>query len=127
MIVHGIGGRHVAMQTVGAPTALGAAGGDDGSARPRVGRALRHAGGAPRALGRAASDHRAKWLDRFKTVEEAVKTLTAARVPASPVLSPAEVVAHPHLAERQAFPGSSIPGAAPCASRLCPFTSTAGR
>jgi len=44
------------------------------------------------------------WLDQFKTVEDAVTTLTAARVPAAVVLSPAEVVAHPHLAERQAFP-----------------------
>mgnify|MGYP003693744905 CR=1 FL=1 len=109
MVVHGIGGRHVAMQTVGAPqlwarlVAL--------MGRPELETDPRFATPAGRR------EHWAElhliiceFLDRFKTVEEAVAALTAARVPAATVLSPAEVVAHPHLAERQAFPSSTTPG-----------------
>jgi crotonobetainyl-CoA:carnitine CoA-transferase CaiB-like acyl-CoA transferase len=44
------------------------------------------------------------WLARFKTDEEALAALRAARVPCAPVLTPEEVVAHPHLAAREAFP-----------------------
>jgi len=45
-----------------------------------------------------------QWLTRFRTVDEAVSTLAAARIPSAPVLEPREVVAHPHLLERRAFP-----------------------
>jgi formyl-CoA transferase len=44
------------------------------------------------------------WLDGFAGVEAAVEALRAARVPCAPVLAPAEVAAHPHLAARHAFP-----------------------
>ena len=45
------------------------------------------------------------WLSTsFTSVEEALATLNAARLPAAPVLSPHEVIALPHMAERQAFP-----------------------
>ena len=50
------------------------------------------------------------WLKRFGTVDEAVDALSSARVPCAPVLSPAEVVALPHLAERQFFPSVPHPG-----------------
>jgi crotonobetainyl-CoA:carnitine CoA-transferase CaiB-like acyl-CoA transferase len=50
------------------------------------------------------------WLKRFATVDEAVDALSGARVPCAPVLSPAEVVALPHLAERQFFPSVPHPG-----------------
>src|SRR5215470_8606538 len=100
MIVHGVGGRHVAMQTVGAPQLW-----------PRLVAMMDRpdlASDARFATPAGRREHWAElasiicqWLDRFATVEEAVKTLTAARVPASPVLSPAEIVAHPHLKERQ--------------------------
>ncbi len=43
------------------------------------------------------------WLDRFESLEAAVEALTAARVPCAPVQSMEEIMAHPHLAERQAF------------------------
>jgi crotonobetainyl-CoA:carnitine CoA-transferase CaiB-like acyl-CoA transferase len=46
----------------------------------------------------------AAWLDGFGTRERALETLRAARLPASPVLSPPEVAAHPHLDARRAFP-----------------------
>ena len=44
------------------------------------------------------------WLKGFATVDEAVDALAGARVPCAPVLSPGEVVALPHLAERRFFP-----------------------
>ena len=44
------------------------------------------------------------WLDGYGTRERALQALRAARLPASPVLSPPEVVAHPHLEARRAFP-----------------------
>jgi CoA:oxalate CoA-transferase len=120
MIVHGIGGRHVAMQTVGAPqlwprlVAM--------MNRPDLESDARFATPAGRRENWAALHPIiCAWLDRFKTVEEAVKTLTAARVPASAVLSPAEVVAHPHLAERQAFPEIEHPGRGTVRITAVPF------
>jgi len=120
MVVHGIGGRHVAMQTVGAPqlwarlVAL--------MGRPELETDARFATPAGRR------EHWAElhpiiceFLDRFKTVEEAVAALTAARVPAATVLSPAEVVAHPHQAERQAFPLIDHPGRGAVRITAVPF------
>jgi CoA:oxalate CoA-transferase len=37
-------------------------------------------------------------------VDEAITALGAARIPCAPVLEPHEVIAHPHLLERGAFP-----------------------
>jgi crotonobetainyl-CoA:carnitine CoA-transferase CaiB-like acyl-CoA transferase len=44
------------------------------------------------------------WLGRFPTIEDAVKTLSEARIPCAPVLRPAEVIAESHLAARRFFP-----------------------
>ena len=120
MIVHGVGGRHVAMQTVGAPQLwprlVAMMNRPDLAADPRfVTPAARRENWAvlhPIICG---------WLDGFKTVAEAVTTLTAARVPASAVLSPAEVMAHPHLAERQAFPEIEHPGRGKVRITAVPF------
>jgi len=49
------------------------------------------------------------WLDEFSTVEAAIEVLRAARVPCAPVLSPAELVEHPHMKARRAFPGVPHP------------------
>src|SRR5204862_7209864 len=47
----------------------------------------------------------AEWLSTsFASVEDALSTLNAARLPAAPVLTPHEVVAHPHMKAREAFP-----------------------
>ena len=46
-----------------------------------------------------------EWLNTtFASVDDALRALNAARVPAAPVLTPPEVVAHPHMAAREAFP-----------------------
>ncbi len=103
MIVHALGGRSVAVQTVGAPqlwprlvAALG---------RPELVTDPRFL--TPLARREHWSELRAiicAWLDRFPSVDAAVRALTAARIPAAPILSPREVAAHPHLADRRAFP-----------------------
>jgi crotonobetainyl-CoA:carnitine CoA-transferase CaiB-like acyl-CoA transferase len=106
MIVHAIKGRHVAVQFIGGgPTwnrlldLMGAA----SSARdPRF------------ATPAERREHWAElrkiivdWLDGFASAEAAIAALTAARVPCAPVLSTAEVIAHPHMAARQSF--ASVP------------------
>ena len=50
------------------------------------------------------------WLARFRTIEEAVKTLSEARIPCAPVLRPAEVIAESHLVMRRFFPSVPHPG-----------------
>jgi crotonobetainyl-CoA:carnitine CoA-transferase CaiB-like acyl-CoA transferase len=45
-----------------------------------------------------------EWLEGFDSVTSAVETLSRARIPSVPMLSPEEVVQHPHLAARSAFP-----------------------
>jgi len=49
------------------------------------------------------------WLARFASVDEAVDVLTAARIPCAPVLTPRDVVGHPHLVARDAFPAVPHP------------------
>jgi crotonobetainyl-CoA:carnitine CoA-transferase CaiB-like acyl-CoA transferase len=46
-----------------------------------------------------------EWLETaFASADDALRTLGTARLPAAPVLTPQEVVAHPHLKAREAFP-----------------------
>ena len=110
MIVHGIGGRYLALQTVGAPqlwSRLAAL-----MKRPELAADPRFA--TPAARRENWGELQAlicAWVEKkFDSVDAAVGALTAARVPAVPVLSPAEVVAHPHLAARRAFPPIDHPG-----------------
>lgn len=102
MIVHAIGGRYIAVQFIGAGPTWGrlvaAMGREDLTTDPRF------------ATPAGRRDHWAElraiigeWLEGFPSVEAAVDALTKERVPCAPVLTPPEVVAHPHLAEREAF------------------------
>jgi crotonobetainyl-CoA:carnitine CoA-transferase CaiB-like acyl-CoA transferase len=50
------------------------------------------------------------WLGTFPSVEDACRILAEARIPCAPVLRPAEVIAEPHMAERQFFPTVPHPG-----------------
>jgi crotonobetainyl-CoA:carnitine CoA-transferase CaiB-like acyl-CoA transferase len=45
-----------------------------------------------------------EWLDTYATVDDAVRALSGARIPTVPMLSPEEVVEHPQMTTRQAFP-----------------------
>ena len=102
MVIHTIKGRQIAVQFIGGgPTwqRLLAMAGKDGPI------------GAERFLTpQGRRDHWPElrnlicdWLDRFESVEAAVEALSAARVPCAPVRTMEEVIAHPHMAERQAF------------------------
>jgi crotonobetainyl-CoA:carnitine CoA-transferase CaiB-like acyl-CoA transferase len=102
MIVHRIGDRYVAAQTVGAPQLWARITGAMG--RPELATDPRFA--TPAARRERWPEIRAivtAWLDGFATVDTAIEVLRAARVPCAPVLAPAEVAAHPHLAAREAF------------------------
>ncbi|HEU5195237.1 MAG TPA: CaiB/BaiF CoA-transferase family protein [Methylomirabilota bacterium] len=62
-----------------------------------------------------------EWLDGFGTRERALAGLREARLPASPVLSPTEVVALPHLEARTAFPEVPHPGRGKVRVTAVPF------
>jgi len=62
-----------------------------------------------------------QWLDGFVTRERALAGLREARLPASPVLSPTEVVALPHLAARGAFPEVEHPARGKVRVTAVPF------
>src|SRR5215510_2863522 len=103
MVVHPVGDGYVATQTVGTaqiwPRLLDLLGRPELAADPRF--------ATPAARRENWPTLRAiitGWLDGFEKAGDAVATLTAARIPAVHVLSPEEVVDHPHLAARGAFP-----------------------
>jgi CoA:oxalate CoA-transferase len=49
------------------------------------------------------------WLKEFKSVDQAVEVLGGARVPSVPMMLPEEIITHPHMAHRKAFPTLSHP------------------
>lgn len=119
MVVHAVGGRHVAMQTVGAPhlwIRLVDTLGMPELQEPRFATPTGRREHWPDLLAIIR-----RWLDRFPSVDEAVQALTRARIPAVPMLSPEEVVAHPHLAARHAFPAVEHPTHGPVRVTATPF------
>jgi CoA:oxalate CoA-transferase len=107
MVVHAVGGRHLAMQTVGAPhlwTRLVDTLDMPELREPRFATPTGRREHWPELLAIIR-----RWLDRFGSVDEAVQALNRARIPAVPMLSPEEVVGHPHLAARHAFPSVDHP------------------
>jgi CoA:oxalate CoA-transferase len=103
MVVQPIGERYLAMQSAGAPhlwSRLVALIG-----RPGLATDARFVTPmARRANWPALLEILREWLSGFDSVDHAVKTLSAARIPAVPMLSPEEVIEHPQLAARSAFP-----------------------
>ena len=103
MLIHEIGGEWFTVQSVGAPdlwqrliTAM---------KRPDLDRDPRFA--TPLARRRnwpALRPLIIAWIDTFSSAKDALDACNSARIPAAPVLTPAEVIAHPHLAEREFFP-----------------------
>jgi glutaryl-CoA transferase len=103
MIVHTLDGGDVAMQTVGAPQLWARL--CEAMKRPDLGEDPRFATPMLRRQNwPALRDLIVAWLQDLGTREGALNALRAARLPASPVLSPLEVAGHPHLEARQAFP-----------------------
>ncbi|HET7342236.1 MAG TPA: CaiB/BaiF CoA-transferase family protein [Methylomirabilota bacterium] len=120
MIVHRLEGGDFAMQTVGAPQLwnrlLAAMKRPDLNDDPRFATPLarRHNWPALRPI-------ILEWLESFGTRERALTGLREARLPASPVLEPTEVVALPHLQERGAFPEVPHPGRGKVRVTATPF------
>jgi len=108
MVVAPVGDGFVAMQFVGAPQLwarlLGAMG------RPELDRDPRFDSNETRRENWLELRQIVEaWLARFRTVADALRALSEARIPCAPVLRPAEVIAEPHLAERQFFPAVPHP------------------
>jgi crotonobetainyl-CoA:carnitine CoA-transferase CaiB-like acyl-CoA transferase len=115
MIVAPIGDRYLAMQFTGSgelwPRLLAVMGRSELGHDPRFDTAEKR-----RTNWRELRPIVESWLGTFASVEDARKTLSEARIPCAPVLRPAEVVAEPHMAERQFFP--SVPHPARGAVRV---------
>jgi crotonobetainyl-CoA:carnitine CoA-transferase CaiB-like acyl-CoA transferase len=120
MLVHEIGGKHVAMQTAGAPhlwpRLAGLMGRPELTSDPRFSTPL-----ARRANWAALVAILREWLDTFESVDRAVAALSGARVPCAPMLSPEEVIEHPHLAARAAFQEVPHPGVGSVRVTATPF------
>ena len=109
MIVQKIGDRHVAMQNGGAPhmwpRLVSLIGRPELESDPRFANPV-----ARRENWPALRDILQDWLSRFDSVDKAVETLAANRIPGVPMLNPEEIVAHPHLEHRGFFPELPHPG-----------------
>jgi CoA:oxalate CoA-transferase len=109
MIVHRVGDGYVALQAVGAPHLW-----------LRIVAFLEQTELKTDPRFASAATRRKNWsvlsamirhrLERFSSVREAVDALAAARIPAVPVLTPLEVIQHPQLIERGAFPSVAYHG-----------------
>jgi crotonobetainyl-CoA:carnitine CoA-transferase CaiB-like acyl-CoA transferase len=109
MVVHTLEGGDLAMQTVGGPQLWARL--CKTMKRPDLADDLRFATPlARRQNWPALRDLIVAWLDGYGSCARALEALRAARLPGAPVLSPLEVVAHPHLQARRAFPEIPHPG-----------------
>jgi crotonobetainyl-CoA:carnitine CoA-transferase CaiB-like acyl-CoA transferase len=108
MIVAPVGGRYVAMQFVGAdhlwPRMLALMGRPELAHDPRFDDSEKR-----RTNWRELRGIVEGWLATYPTLDDALRALSEARIPCAPVLRPAEVIASPHLAERQFFPAVPHP------------------
>ena len=120
MVVHGIGDRHVAFQSAGAPhlwtRLVKLMGNPELLNDPRFATPM-----ARRENWNALQQVFAEWMKRFDSVEQAVAAFADARVPAAPVLMPEEVIEHPHLKVREAFPEVEHPGRGRARVTATPF------
>ena len=103
MLVHRIGDRYVALQLVGGDDLwkrlCGAMQRQDLFVDPRFAAAEERLRNWP-----VLRDLIGVWLEGFASVDAALAVLEKARVPCAPVLTPAEVIASEHLAQREFFP-----------------------
>jgi len=108
MVVHKLGARYLAFQVVGGPELWPRL--LKVMERPELGNDERFSTAeARRENWSALREVIGRWLDDFSSVEAALDVLNKGRLPCAPVLSPAEVIAAPHLAARQFFPALSHP------------------
>jgi crotonobetainyl-CoA:carnitine CoA-transferase CaiB-like acyl-CoA transferase len=109
LLVYEIGGRYLALQSVGAPrlwsrllTVMG---------QPELAHDPRFSSSAfRRKNAHPLRQIVGEWVtSRFASVEEALAVLTEARIPCAPVLRPDQLIAEPHLAVRGFFPSVAHP------------------
>jgi CoA:oxalate CoA-transferase len=120
MVVHRVGERHVAMQTVGAPhlwsRLVEMIGKPELATDPRFATVQSRRQHWDELLGIYR-----EWLGGFESAEKALEVLAAARVPAVPMLAPEEVIEHPQLMSRQAFPDVEHPASGRVRVTATPF------
>jgi len=120
MLVHGVGGRHIAMQTAGAPHLWGRL--VKVMQRPDLLEDPRFATPIDRRNNwDALAQILREWLDGLGDVDAAVKLLSEARVPCAPMLGAEDVIEHPHLRAREAFPEVEHPARGPVRVTATPF------
>jgi CoA:oxalate CoA-transferase len=109
MFIHQIGGEWFTVQSVGAPDLwqrlITAMQRPDLARDPRFATPLARRSNWPELRPLIVA-----WIDTFPSAKAALDACNAARIPAAPVLTPAEVIDHPHLAEREFFPAVPHPG-----------------
>ncbi|HPU50103.1 MAG TPA: CoA transferase [Burkholderiaceae bacterium] len=120
MVVHRLGDRYVAMQIVGSADlwkrTLDLMKRHDLNEDPRFSTSEGRSSNWP-----ALREILVTWLDSYGTVDAALQALEKARIPCAPVLTPAEVIASPHLAGRQFFPSLNHPVAGPVRVTASPY------
>ena len=103
MVIHPVGGKHIAMQIGGAlgmwEKLIRLMNRPDLSADERF-----LTGPARRQNWPQVLEIIYAWLDTFDSVDEVMALLSAERFPAVPMLQPEDIVKHPHLQLRKAFP-----------------------
>ena len=120
MIVHRVGDGYVALQAVGAPHLWLRI--VEFLEQPELSSDERFASAATRRKNwLVLSDLIRQRLDRFASVSAATAALASARIPAVPVLTPHEVILHPQLIQRGAFPGVDYQGGKKVRVTATPF------
>ena len=120
MIVHRVGDGYVALQAVGAPHLWLRV--VEFLEQPELSSDERFTSAATRRNNwLALSDLIRQRLDRFTNVNAATAALAAARIPAVPVLTPHEVIQHPQLIQRGAFPSVDYHGGKKVRVTATPF------
>lgn len=120
MIVHRVGDGYVALQAVGAPHLWLRI--VEFLEQPELSSDERFAGAATRRKNwLVLSDLIRQRLDRFASVSAATAALASARIPAVPVLTPHEVIQHPQLIQRGAFPSVDYHGGKKVRVTATPF------
>ena len=120
MIVHRVGDGYVALQAVGAPHLWLRI--VEFLEQPELSSDERFASAATRRKNwLVLSDLIRQRLDRFASVSAATAALASARIPALPVLTPHEVIQHPQLIQRGAFPSVDYHGGKKVRVTATPF------
>ena len=120
MIVHRVGDGYVALQAVGAPHLWLRI--VEFLEQPELSSDERFASAATRRKNwLVLSDLIRQRLDRFASVSAAAAVLASARIPAVPVLTPHEVIQHPQLIQRGAFPSVDYHGGKKVRVTATPF------